>query len=390
MKARVVVIIFSALLAGVLCVMSGEAVAEDITIGVLVDLSSPNGAIGRMQRDSYLLALDEINDAGGIDGEPIQLDFRDTGGKPAAAGAIVKYFIEDKGYPLIMGGTGSRATAEAAEVCQKRRFPYLAVSGAKDGITRKGYDYVFRLGPTLGMYPAGAVQFLRDMIDPSRVAVIYERSLFADRTMKPLKDAGKNHGWELRVFPYDFGTDDFQPLLSRVEAFQPDAVYVISYGDDAARIVSGLREADVRAKAVIGGSPVFSSEEFLRAAGKDADGVFFVSIWSPKLAYPGADLYSEAFLERFGSRPDYHGAQAYSAVYVARWVLQKSRSRGPEDIRKALASTGYKTAFGPVRFRSKGGYTNQNMPPTYLQQWIDGEPEIVWPPDTGTAAPLIQ
>lgn len=390
MRARVAVLIltFLAVSTGALITPGSEALADDITIGVLVDLSGPNGAIGRAQRNSYLMARDEINAAGGLAGGLLQLDLRDTGGRPATARSVTKHFIENKGYPLIVGGSGSPVAGEAARLCQNLGIPYLVVSGAEDSITRRGYNYVFRLAHTFEMYQAGAVDFLKSVIDPRKVSLVHERSLFAERTMVTLRRAGRQLGWEVSVFPYDYGTDDFSSILARVGEAEPDVVTVISFGRDAASIVAGLRGSGIAPAALIGGSSAFSGREFYRAAGPSADGVLFVSVWSPKLPYPEARTYFEEYRRRFGADPDYHGAQAYSAIYVVHRALALSPSRKAVDIRNALAGTAMRTAIGPVRFVSEHGYTNQSLPTVFLQQWIDGVPEIVWPPDLRTAEPL--
>ncbi len=390
MRARIGVIFLSAVVAGVFGIQGAVALAEDITIGVLVDLSGPNGVIGRMQRDSYLLGLEEINSRGGVGGDLIQLDIRDTGGRPATARSITRHFIDNKQYPLILGGTGSSVTEEVARVSQSRGVPYLAVSGAEDRITRKGYDNVFRITPTLSMYNAGAVQFLRETIGSGRISLIYERSRFASGTISALEEAGKHIGWDLNHLAYDFGVDDFAPLLQRVKELEPDALFIVAYGKDSSRIVTGLRDLEVRPRIVMGGSPSFSERRFLRTTDEAGQGIFFTSLWSPKLPYKGAQAYSSRYRDLYGSLPDYHGAEAFSAIYLLRSVLHRVPSRDPGNIRDALASTMIQTPFGPIGFSSEDGYTNQNMPPTYVQQWIDGEPEIVWPPEFRTAEPVFK
>ena len=81
----------------------------------------------------------------------------------------------------------------------------------------------------------------------------------------------------------------------------------------------------------------------------------------------------------FKDYPSYHGAEAYSALYVMKDILERAKSWTPDDIRIAMKATNLMTAFGPIKFEDKEGYTNQNFMDTLVMQVIDGQHETVWP-----------
>lgn len=359
--------------------------AGDITVGVPVNLSGTNAATGRMEQNSYLLALAEVNAAGGINGNSLKLDIRDTRGDPGVTRSIVNHFINVKGYPMIMGASGSLETSAAAAVCEWRGVPFLAVSGADESITREEHAYTFRLNPSLSAYPGGVVNFLEQAVKPQRLAVIYERSDFARGIASVLSSAAGERGWKKGEFVYEFGARDLNPVLDRVREFRPDVVFLMAYSRDAPLIIKSLREHTPGVKAVINGLPFQTQSTFPSVFGDQGDHLFAMSIWSPKLPYYGAQRYHGKYLKRFGSEPNYRGAQAYAAVYVLADVLRRSSSLARADIREALEATARKTAFGTVRFVSGERYRNQNMPPTYVVQMINGSLEVVWPPEFKTA-----
>jgi len=364
--------------------------ADDIVIGVPVNLSGINGVMGRMERNSYLLALAEINTAGGINGETLKLDMRDTRGDPGVTRSIVNHFINVKGYPMIAGASGSLETATAAAICERKSVPFLAVSGADESITRKGYSFTFRVNPALHTYPEGVIGFLERVVRPQRLAIIYERSDFARGIASALSTAGEARGWVDSEFVYDFGALDLNPLLGRVREFSPDAVFLMSYSQDAPLIVQYLREHVPDIKAVITGLPSQTQSRFPGVYQGQGDNLFGMSVWSPKLPYFGAQRFHSKYVKRFGSEPDYRGAQAYAAVYILADALRRSPSLDGEDLREALEATNRKTAFGTVRFVSDEHYRNQNMPPTYVVQMIDGSLEVVWPPEFKTAQYVLE
>jgi branched-chain amino acid transport system substrate-binding protein len=97
------------------------------------------------------------------------------------------------------------------------------------------------------------------------------------------------------------------------------------------------------------------------------------------LKYPGTKDYYDQYIKKYATPPDYHGAEAYSALLVAADVLKRTDSYGPESIRTALDNTDLITPFGPVKFTSSEKFERQNSLPTQVLQIVNGKFECVWP-----------
>ena len=89
--------------------------AEGVIIGAILPLSGTHAAFGHMQKNSMLMAVEEINSKEGISGELLELDIRDSGGRTRNAQAIVDHFVNDKQYPLVLGGFSSSVAAAMAD-----------------------------------------------------------------------------------------------------------------------------------------------------------------------------------------------------------------------------------------------------------------------------------
>ena len=120
-------------------------------------------------------------------------------------------------------------------------------------------------------------------------------------------------------------------------------------------------------------------------AGSASDYVYSATLWTPSVPYPGAKAYYDTFFAKYNSPTEYHGAEAYSAMYVIADALKRAKSLSRTDIRDALAETDLITAFGPIKFISYGKKTNQNKLPTFLVQWQKGKLETVWPAKVATS-----
>ncbi|NOY86137.1 MAG: amino acid ABC transporter substrate-binding protein [Deltaproteobacteria bacterium] len=361
------------------------ASADEIVVGIPLGLSGPHEVIGRMARDAYLLGMEDVNSHGGINGVDLRLDIRDTMGRVGMARGIVRHFIKDKQYPVVMGGLGSIVTREIASRCETQGVPYLAVSGADDSITRRGYRYVFRLNPTFSMYADGITGFLRGAVQPGRIAVVGERTAYSAGISDSLVSAGKDAGWIIGRFEYDVGGGIPLDYIGRIEVFDPDVVVIFTYPKEATFIMEAVKEKMPGIKAFIDGLPSPSGPGLFRVGAGPWDGLFTLTIWSPRLQFPGAESFFQKYLTRFGVEPDYHAAEAYAAVQVLAAALSAAGTLSPEEVRDAFARIRLTTIFGPVFFQSIDGYQNQNILPTFMGQWLDGRDEIVWPPENKTA-----
>ncbi|MCW9097305.1 MAG: ABC transporter substrate-binding protein, partial [Ignavibacteriaceae bacterium] len=148
--------------------------------------------------------------------------------------------------------------------------------------------------------------------------------------------------------------------------------------------VRAIREVKVDAL-LCGGAGGFTSQEFIKRAGKAANQLLTATLWSHQLPYPGAKKYHDHFLQMYSYPPDYHGAEAYSALLVVADALKRAESLSSKNIRAALDKTYMMTPFGPVKFYSYEGFERQNTVRTLVLQIINDNFEVIWPLDVATA-----
>ena len=136
---------------------------------------------------------------------------------------------------------------------------------------------------------------------------------------------------------------------------------------------------------LVGGAGGFTLKEFVNRSGSAANNLLTVSLWSEHVLYTGAKDYHTQYVNRYNEAPDYHGAEAYSALLVASDALKRATSFSPKNIRDALNRTYLITPFGPVKFYSYEDFERQNSISTLVLQIIDGKFETIWPPAFASA-----
>jgi len=383
-KSRGLLVCAVVLSAVVLC--GGAFAADTIKVGVLLPLTGAQAKFGEIEKRSFEMAAEEINAKGGVKGMKIELLFEDDTGKPDVGRSAVEKLISREKVPVITGGYSSSVTAAATPVAQQFKVPFVVCTGSADDITEKGYDYVFRVNPPASEYPNAVQSFLQEVgKDVKTVALLYENSAFGQSSSKSFEEDTKELGLKIVVKEgYQAGAIDFKPILTKVKAANPDMIYMVSYVMDASLLMRQSKELRINPKMFVGGGAGFTLPEFAKSAGDAADGVFSATLWIETLPFPGAKEYFNKFQKKYGSEPEYHGAEAYAAMYVVADALTRAKSITPKDVRDALVTTDMKTAFGPVKFVSYGKKTQQNKLDTYLVQWQKGELEAVWPKSAAT------
>ena len=363
-----------------LAVFSRHLLAQEASFGIPLPLTGTNAKFGEIEKNSYQIATEEINAAGAIKGRKVVLEFEDSQGKPEVSRSIAEKLIDVKKQPVIFGEYSSSSSKAIAAVAEERKVPYLVVTGATDDITQQKYKYVFRMNPTNAYYANGLISFFKEVVKPKSIAILYESSDFGTSGAEDMVKQAEKAGMKVLVKEqYEKGAVDFKPILSKVKAAKPDVIYMVSYVMDAALLMRQIKELRMDANLYAGGAAGFAIPEFVQNAKEASELVVTATLWSQQVKYPGAVEFAEKYKKRFKDYPSYHGAEAYSALYILKDVLTRAKSWTPDDIRVAMKATSMMTAFGPIKFEDKEGYTNQNFMDTLVMQVIKGKHETIWP-----------
>ncbi len=358
-----------------------------IKVGVVLPLTGDQSRFGEIEKNSFIMGVEEINRSGGVRGRSIELIIEDDAGKPEIGRSAIDKLITQDNVVAITGGYSSAVTFAMCAVAQQRQTPFLVTTGSADKITEQGWEFIFRLSPPLSEYTKALNSFLGDIVKPRTVAIIHENTLFGQSGAKEFSEHCEKSGLRILVKEsYEAGANDFRALLIKVKSAQPELVYMISYASDAATLVRQAKEQNFSPRLFVGSGAGFILPDFAIKAGEASEFVFSTDLWFPSLPYPGAKEYYENYEARFDEPTSYHGAEAYASIYVMADALKRASETNCAAVRDALASTDLMTAFGPVRFVSYGRKKQQNVLPTYLAQWQKGVLETVWPKNVATKA----
>ena len=371
-------VILSVIAANLAAPVTGSA-SEPLVIGVP---HSEAYTYANMMKNSFEMALEMINTQGGIKGRPLKLVYANDQGKPKPGEKAIVELVEKNGAVMLVGAYQSSNTIFMARMADKMDRPLVVSTAADDRITQRKWKNVYRLNPPAQGYTNGLEDFFLNKIKPKSMAIVYENSPYGTSGAMRMMWFCRGNDIELRAIePYHkerLKPDYFKRIVARLQENPPDVIYMVSYLKDGAMLVKNIRDAKLNSL-LCGGAGGFTSPKLIAAAGASAEHLLTATLWTVCLQYPGTKEYYDQYTEKYGSSPDYHGAEAYSALLVAADALKRADSYSPASIRAALDKTDLMTPFGPVKFTSYDKFERQNNLPTQVLQIIDGKFECVWP-----------
>jgi branched-chain amino acid transport system substrate-binding protein len=360
------------------------AASEPLVIGVP---HSEKYTYATMMKNSFEMALETINKEGGIKGRPLKLVYANDQGKPKPGEKAIIELVEKNGAVMLVGAYQSSNTIFMARIADKLDRPLLVCTAADDRITQRNWENVYRLNPPAIGYTQGLEDFFLNKIKPKSMAIVYENSPYGTSGAMRMMWFCRGNDIDLRAIePYHkerLKPDYFQRLVDRLKEDPPDVIYMVSYLKDGALLVKTIRESKLNSL-LVGGAGGFTSQKFIKTAGDLSNNILTATLWTPQLQYPGTKEYYDQYAKKYATPPDYHGAEAYSALLVAADVLKRADSYSPASIRAALDKTDLMTPFGPVKFTSYENFERQNSLPTQVLQIINGKFECVWPRELAT------
>jgi branched-chain amino acid transport system substrate-binding protein len=321
---------------------------EEIAVGVVVSLTGPNALYGLSVRNGFELALEEVNGSGLI-AQKIRFIVEDYRGTAAGAVETFGKLIHQDRVPVILGPGISTAAVEAFPFAQENQVVAFSSISSAAGLSAIG-DFIFRASLTVDrMVPVG-VATTREKLGYQRVAVLYDRiDLYSQSGYEALTEAFADNGVEVvATETFETGDTDFSAQLTRIQALDPDAVFVSALSLERTLILQGR---DLGVPFIFLGMTI----DEVQAAGASAEGAITFTGWTHTATTPGNPVFVQKYGETYGENPNPWAAQSYAAVHVLAEALAKGKSTDAHAIRAAMAGIrDFDTVLGSFSFDADG------------------------------------
>ena len=346
--------LFKSLLLGTAVALAAPlaVLADSIRIGFNAPLTGFAAADGNSALVGAQLAVEQVNAAGGIAGDDIELVVYDDQASPKEAAPLaVKMTTQDE-VTAGISGSYSGSTRAAATIFQESSVPYISAYAVHPDITRAG-DYVFRtsfMGEVQGR--AGAM-LIGGTMGLKRVALITLNNDFGKSLAAGFKEKAADFGIEVTgEYEYSIKDREFGPIVSKVKSDSPDAIYASGYFFTAGPLVRQIRAAGIAAPVI--GQEGYDSQKFIEIAGPDAEGVIITTSLDRDSENPITQAFIEGFEEKAGYPTDMVAASAHTAVLVMAEALKKAGAGDGAALRDAIAESSVDASTGHISFNALG------------------------------------
>ncbi|KQZ98147.1 ABC transporter substrate-binding protein [Achromobacter sp. Root565] len=359
--------------------------ATPIKVGVLHPVTGALAYSGQQCRLGALLAIEDINKAGGIKslgGAPLQAVLGDAQSRPEAGSAEVEK-MNEAGVSAIVGAYASAICLATTQTAAKYNLPHVVDVGVADQIVERGLKNTFRFGPGYRACSERAILDLAALNDaagkPAKtVMIVHEDSLFGTGTAALLAKSLPQHGFEVKeIVKHPNPTRDFNNIVLRMRSVNPDIVIPANYYNEYALLLRAMKQQKVQPKAiysVLGGAA--SSYKFLKEFPDIANGIIDCNHWfNPKDARV-APL--KARVEEKGAYFSYEVFMTYTAMLLLADALERAKSADRAAIIEALASSTFQDnlmPYGPTKFVNGQNTGAQPL----LTQVIGGDIKVIFP-----------
>lgn len=373
--------------------------AQPVQIGVLSPLTGGAAGTGLAQQAGFELALQEINAAGGVLGEPLELIIEDTqAAAPVALAAFEKLMTED-GVEFIAGGYSSGVTLALVESFRTFQPLVTWIGGAVSGVGIDGFDgieellgeedWFFHIHPWDYHNVEAATGFVVSSGADS-VALLHEDSAFGGPGAAGAEALIEAEGIEVTIreaFTSTLfgGTGDFRATISKAAATDAEMVYWIGYDSDVVPMISQIRERGYTPQYIFGTPPGWPVE-FSDA--REAECVTGLIGFLPNLPTAEAQAFTEAYRDLHGNEPDnYMAALAYAQLWSFADAINAAGSADEQAVMEQMETMTFRSpmgdwSFGPSELTERQGFDADMW---LVFQYQDGVREIVWPIERATA-----
>ena len=341
-------LVMAALLGSALagCAPSGAPSNQDIVIGVLCPTSGSEAYYGNDMYQSYQLACEEINAAGGVLGRKLTLYQQDDGNDLNMASQAASK-ITSRGVDFVVGGYGSSATIVTLQQFYDANLPMLISCANSTDITKLGLNQSFMINSP-GTHAVIKLADLLKSLETTKVALIHQGDAYTKNLSDICEAELPQRGFAIAtVQVMEKGSVDVSAIVTAIRNSGADFVYWCGYHADGSNVIKQLRQGGYTGGIAVGDGS--ASVELIEACGSAGEGVYVTSPPFVEFA-KGGDKFVADYKAKFNMDPGTYATLCYDTMYVLKQAIETADSIEFEKVRDAVQNIEYQGLSGLIKF----------------------------------------
>ena len=324
--------------------------SDPIKIGSIMPISGPVSAYGTQSRDAIVMAVDEINAAGGVIGRPLEVIVEDDEANPEKTKNAFTKLVTKDGVIGIVGALTSKCSLAITTDAQARKIIMISPSSTNDTVTDAG-NFIFRACYNDSFQGQVVAQFAKENLKAMNAAILFDNT---NDYSKGLTENFKAKFTELggtiiAEESYATGDKDFNAQITSVKSKKPDVIFIPDYYNTVSLIAKQIRAQGITV-------PMLGADgwdEIANNAGDEVVGSYYSNHYSPDANDPEVKAFVEKYAKLYNVQPNALAALAYDATYILADAIAKAGSTDPDAIQAAMMETNKKFVTGNITFNEK-------------------------------------
>ena len=309
-----------------------------IKIGEYGSLTGSTATFGINTDRGIQMAVEKINQEGGLLGKKVVVMVEDDQGKPEEAATAVKKLINQDKVIAVLGEVASSRSLAAAPICQEAKVPMITPSSTNPKVTQVG-DFIFRvcfIDPFQGEVMA---KFAYNTLKIKRAAILRDiKNDYSVGLADYFKDIFTKLGGQIVADEsYSEGDIDFRAQLTSVKTKNPETIFVPGYYTEVGLLVRQAR--DLGFKIPIIGGDGWDSPKLVEIGGKALNGCYYSNHYSPEDTSQVIQNFVKEFQAKYNEIPDAMAPLGYDAAMILFEAIKKAGTTDGAKVREIIAQT---------------------------------------------------
>lgn len=337
---------------------AAPASGDAFTLGLICPLSGSSAVSGQILKNATEMAVNEINAAGGINGEiQIVLAEVDDEGVPATSVTAMQKLVEQDKVNAVIGAQASSCTLANMEITKAAKIPQITPASSNVAVTQSGNPYIFQMTATDELHMRNIMKYMAEENSATTFAILYESSDFGTGGYKIASDVCSDYSLEMVANEvYNAGDTDFSVVLGKMQQANPDFFIFWGYHTEVAMICKQMQQYGI-SYPVIGQG--YNSPELTNLGGAAVEGIMIDTAFDAANPDEKVQEFDKKYTELYGEGYDQNAPQSYDAVYVIKDAVERCIADGKdykdgEVLNEYIHSTAWDGVTGITTFDENG------------------------------------
>jgi branched-chain amino acid transport system substrate-binding protein len=294
--------------------------ADPIYIGLMAPMTGDYAEYGMFFKEGIGLAVDEINKAGGIQGQQVELLVGDSRADPKEAALVAQKFVANPKILAVIGDFTSSCAMAAAPIYESAKMVEFSPSSSHPEFTKLG-KYMFRNTPTQEYEAPFLARWAIKELGKKKVATIYIKNDWGLATNKYFVEAAKSFGVDIPVQESFLpGEKDYTAILTKIRRDNPEALFIGAMYAETALITTQMKKMHFSPMMIACGA--IYSPKLIELAGDAVEGILANAVFFPEFDRPEVKKFHKGFLEKYKKEPNNFAALSYDCMNILAYAMK--------------------------------------------------------------------